>query len=49
MPYLAQAQAWREHDVDPDTVAQVDRLLEQAEAGDESARTELESAFAGPL
>ncbi|MDO5285372.1 MAG: phospho-sugar mutase [Actinomycetia bacterium] len=49
MPYLAQATTWRDQDLDPDTTAQLDDLLRRAEAGEEPARAELESAFAGPL
>ncbi len=46
---LADARAWRDQDPDPDTVAELDRLVEAAAAGDQSAAAELESAFAGPL
>jgi phosphomannomutase len=41
--------AWRAQDPDPDTVAQLDRLMADAEAGDDAAAAELASAFAGPL
>ncbi|MBI4900119.1 MAG: phospho-sugar mutase [Actinobacteria bacterium] len=43
------ALAWRAQDPDPDTVARLDGLVEAAQAGDESARSELVAAFAGPL
>ncbi len=46
---VAEARAWRDQDIDPDTVAQLDTLIAHAEAGDQAARAELEAAFAGPL
>ncbi len=48
-PLTDAALAWRAQDPDPDTVRRLDELLAGAEAGDESARTELAAAFAGPL
>ncbi len=41
--------SWRDHDPDVVTAAALDQLLARAEDGDESAATELASAFAGPL
>jgi phosphomannomutase len=43
------ALAWRAQDPDPDTVVRLDELVEAAQAGEESARSELTAAFAGPL
>jgi phosphomannomutase len=48
-PLISAAQAWRAEDPDADTIARLDELVAAAEADDASARTELESAFAGPL
>ncbi len=48
-PLISAALAWRDEDPDADTVARLDELVTAAEAGDAAARTELESAFAGPL
>lgn len=41
--------AWRDQDPDPATAAALDDLGLRADAGDEGALAELESAFAGPL
>lgn len=47
------ATAWRDADIDDDTRQELDHLLVQAQAGDETiaahARAELASAFLGPL
>ncbi|MVA76436.1 phospho-sugar mutase [Auraticoccus sp. F435] len=49
-PQLAAAvAAWRAEDPDPATAAALDVLVERAGDGDEDARAELVSAFAGPL
>ena len=46
---LAQAGSWLADDPDPATVAALDELITDAEAGDEAAREELADAFAGTL
>ncbi|KIP52659.1 phospho-sugar mutase [Leucobacter komagatae] len=46
---LERARNWAAHDIDPVTKAEAERLVAQAEAGDESARLELEESFAGRL
>lgn len=50
---LAAAAAWRDADPDPDTTAELDHLIIQAQANDDklraAAEAELASAFAGPL
>lgn len=46
---LERAAQWAAHDIDPVTQAETERLIAQAEAGDESAIAELEDAFAGRL
>ena len=48
-PLIAAALTWRAQDPDADTVARLDELIAAYESGDESARTELGAAFAGPL
>ena len=45
----SQVAAWREQDRDPGTVAELDRLRDEARAGDAGALAELEDAFAGRL
>ncbi|MBR5949972.1 MAG: phospho-sugar mutase [Actinomycetaceae bacterium] len=44
-----EVRAWIAHDPDPQTAAELAALLEAAEAGDEHAQAELNSAFSGPL
>jgi phosphomannomutase len=46
---ISTALSWRAQDPDADTVARLDELIAAYESGDESARTELTAAFAGPL
>lgn len=46
---LERARNWAAHDIDPVTKAEAERLVAQAEAGDESARLGLEESFAGRL
>lgn len=46
---LAAAREWLADDPDPETRAELQGLLSDAEGGDETARAELRSAFAGPL
>lgn len=48
-PDIARATAWRDHDPDPTTRAQITWLLEAAQDGMASAVEELGRAFAGPL
>jgi len=48
-PLISAALDWRAQDPDADTVARLDELVAGAESGDTSARSELASAFAGPL
>ena len=50
---ISAATAWRDADPDPDTRTELDHLIVQAQANDETLRAaaeaELASAFAGPL
>lgn len=46
---LAVARAWQADDPDPRTAAQLETLIERADAGDAAAIAELADAFAGPL
>lgn len=46
---FGRARDWATHDIDPQTRAEVERLLEYAEAGDEAAITELDESFAHRL
>jgi phosphomannomutase len=46
---MAAAQAFRAEDPDPETRAELDAILERAEAGDEAARAELRERFSAPL
>jgi phosphomannomutase len=46
---LARAQSWLDSDPDPDTRAELQRLLDTASSGDEPARRDLAERFSGPL
>ena len=46
---LVDAAAWRDDDPDPTTRGELDALLQQASAGDDTARTDLADRFAGLL
>ncbi|UQA55647.1 phospho-sugar mutase [Polyangium aurulentum] len=46
---LARAKSWLESDPDPDTRAELQRLLDAASSGDETARRDIAERFSGPL
>jgi phosphomannomutase len=46
---VAGPQEWLTDDPDPDTRAELQRLIDAASAGDDTARAEIDDAFRGPL
>lgn len=49
MSLFERAERWLGHDPDPETRAEIQRIVDAARSGDDAARRELQERFAGPL